>query len=211
MGVVLFLCTGCGTVLVDFDINATASIREEGGVATRVIEGVEVRRYPNALNPFEAVQFSDQGIVWTVTTGANGFGGMVKNLDTSQLCFRFDRARVASNFMPAGAPLIVNHAYLGKGRTIGSTLPEERPQLTPPAICLEPGEERELAFKPDMRGLFPNDRMFNVRWIDRRAELLESGIGNWFRFSVPLERSCKRQALDVTLTPKDARARTSYY
>jgi hypothetical protein len=204
---------GCGVVLVDFDISLTGSVRELSDTAApEVRQGVKQPRYAGALNPFQAVQYRDQTLEWTFSTGANGFGGTLRNLGGSELCFQFDRARISSNFMPAGAPFVVHYAYLGKGhKALGSNRPEDRPVIVPPAVCLQPGEKREVAFRPDMRKLFPNDRLFNVYWEDHRPDLLERGVGNWLTLSVPLEQSGKQRLLDVTLRPTDAQARSSYY
>jgi hypothetical protein len=53
--------------------------------------------------------------------------------------------------------------------------------------------------------------MFNVRWPEGEANLVERGVGNWIRISLPIEYAAKRETLEVTLTVKDSKARISHY
>jgi hypothetical protein len=208
---------GCaGTVIVDYAIEAQVSGRDAAGHVWRARpeEITFLPRPPGLLSPFDAVQYRSDLFEWIFGTGSLGLGGKVTNLSPNPMCLRFDEARLTSNMKTGEVPLLVSSWRRfadGQLTRLGSTRPENRRYFVPPSVCLDPGKYASISFAPDLQELFPTGKMFNVRWPEGEANLVERGVGNWIRISLPIEYAAKRETLEVTLTVKDSKARISHY
>jgi hypothetical protein len=210
---------GCvHTVVVDFDIKAQVSSRDTSGRASDAVQHEIVSLAPSAalLSPFPAQQYRSPEFEWTFGTGTLGFGGDVFNRGASPLCLRLDEAMLSSNLHPGAVKLRVYslaHTIQGGARwtLMGSTDPNKRHAFSPPALCFAPGQRAHMTLGPDLSVLFPNETMFNVRWIGDTAKLSESGIGNSLQIELPVEQGGKRQQMQVTWTVVNSHARTSTY
>ncbi len=204
-----------GTVVVDFAIGAQVIRRDHAGnTLSDRAEIVVLPRHPKLLSPFSAVQYRGEALEWVFGTGTLGLGGKLTNRSGSELCLRFDEALVASNARVEAKPLLISHWVRYGDRPparLGHNRPEDRSYFVPPVLCIEPSKSTNISFSPDLRELFPNQKMFGVMWRDNEPELTERGIGNWIRMWLPLERDGKRESLEIVLTARDSSARTSSY
>lgn len=202
-------CFGGGTVVVSFVVDPVVAIRDADGKAAEAGVVVTVPGRPAA----DSVQFRGRDFDWIITAGADGLGGFIANRSQDTLCMRFDQAQIRSNFHPEPIPLrtYVWAVYRGKWSLLGSTDPRQRQYFGPPSFCLEPGKEAQLSFAPDVRPLFPTQKIFNVQWPDNEPQLTDRGTGNWLALTLPLEVGERRQTLDVKLTPVESHAKISYH
>ncbi len=212
-----------GTVIVDYQVQAEITGRDQTGRDWRAAneEVLVLPRDPKALTPYSAVQYSSPALQWTFGTGTLGFGGTILNKGASELCLRFDAARISSNVHPEEVPLVVYHdarrtlpdkAKAGdRGKLVsrGTTVPGPRPAFSPNPLCLGPGEQVWVTMGPNLTSIFPTQKMFNVRLENDR--LADTGVGNWIKVTVPVEQGEKRETLTVKLTATDSRARVSNY
>ena len=93
----------------------------------------------------------------------------------------------------------------------GSNRPEWRTVHLPSPLCFAPNAATSFVVWPVLRELYPNAHMFNVQWPERRPELTETGVGQWFRITLPIESGETRETIELTLTAMNSRARVSYY
>lgn len=209
---------GCsGTVVVDYAVEARVRGHDAGGREWHASpsEMHVLPRPPGMLTPFTAIQYRGDRLEWVFGTGTLGLGGKVTNRTPGTLCLLFDQARMASNFAHRSVPFTVYHVSIvldnDRRERLGSTAPEKRRYFVPPPLCLEANATAHVSYGPDLRDLFPTQKMFNVHWDDKNPPLVDRGIGNWIRLEIPLEYAGKRETLEVTLTATDSAARLSYY
>jgi len=207
---------GCGTVVVDFAIEAQVMGRSELGVISNASPGeIEIVPRPQGLaSPFPAVRFRNESLDWTFGTGTFGFGGNVTNRMNSPLCLRFDEAKIASNLHPEEIPMKVYsmiRADSGRWTTLGTFRPEHQVAFVPSPLCIDPHSATWVSFGTVLEEVFPTRRMFNVQWADGDLRLADRGVGNWFRIVVPVELERNRNLIEVTLTATDSRARISNF
>ena len=198
----LTLAGGCaGTTVVDYAISAQVRLIDQAGNVRDVSQDAvrAIPRTADATTPFPSMQYRGESLEWTFGTGTLGLGGGVTNRGASAVCMRFDEAVIASNMHPTSIPLRVsNWAALDgdKWSRIGSTRPQDRHQVfAPPPLCLDPGKRSSSMVAPDLRELFPTQKMFNVRGLESETSLVDRGIGNWVRMSVPLCRTASEPPL----------------
>jgi hypothetical protein len=96
---------------------------------------------------------------------------------------------------------------------VGSNSSSRDRHLTfiPKPVCVPPSRSSNFSLWPDMSALFPNETMFNVLWPEGIANLTDRGIGNWVKFTIPVEYGNKRDTIELTLTALVSSARISYY
>ena len=206
---ILVACSGAGTVVVSFVVDPEVTIRNVDGKVEEYGVVVTVPGRPAS----DAVQYRGRDFDWIITAGANGLGGFIANRSPGNLCMRFDQAQIRSNFHPQPIPLrtYVWAVHREKWSLLGSTDPRQRQYFGPPSFCLEPGKEAQLSYAPDVRPLFPTQKIFNVQWPDNEPRLTDRGTGNWLALTLPLEVGEKRQIIDVKLTPVESHAKISYH
>lgn len=209
------IATGCaGSVVVDYALSARVLGHDETGRAweAQPHDIVTIPRHPDSASPFAAVKFRGEAFEWTFGIGSLGLGSAVTNRLATPLCFRFDEARLSSNFHPDEVPMRVarmRHNVSGKWVILGDRTDEN--YFVPPPLCLAPEKSAQFSLSPQLSGLFPTRRMFNVQWPDGEPSLTDQGIGNWLKVVLPIEHDGKREMLQVTLTATDSRARKSFY
>ena len=216
--VLLSGCLNPSAIIVGFDIDLhVASVGPAGPLwASRAEEISKTVRKPIELDPFGNTVY--RGPMFESGFGASkgGFGVSLTNTGPHKICFRFDEARLSSNFQPVSvslkswpAPDLDEERRMGMARYAASRRAAGRQLL--PATCLAPGEERTIYSYSDMKELFPNSMMFNVAHLQHVPELNPNGVGNWVKLHLPIEVAGRRENLEFTMTAKRSYARASYY
>ncbi len=202
-------CFGGGTVVVGFVLDSEVAIRDADGRAGQAGAAVAVPRGPAA----HAMQYRGQDFEWSLGAGGGGLGGWVANMSAATICMRFDEALIRSNFHPEPIPLRITSwtVFREQWSRLGSSDPRKPEYFGPPTFCLDPGKQARVGFAPDLRPLFPTQKMFNVQWAGNEPQLTDKGLGNWVALTVPVEVGEKRQVFDVKLTPVESHARISYH
>ncbi|MBL0143129.1 MAG: hypothetical protein IPP91_13755 [Betaproteobacteria bacterium] len=211
-------CTGgcAGSFVVDIAINAQVIGRDETGRVWRARQDeiTTAPRQQGEASPYSTIKYRGEAFEWTFGAGTHGLGGDVTNHLSSPLCFRFDQTRLSSNLHTDEVPLRVArmlHNVDGTLVSLGYDKPTERNYRVPSPLCFQPGKSAHFSLSPDLSGLFPTGKMFNVSWPDGEPHLTERGIGNWLKIVLPIEHGGRRETLEVTLTATDSKARISYY
>jgi hypothetical protein len=204
---------GDGTVIVDFAVQAQVAVRDLTTQSEELGSVLLTGPSDKDLSRFDSVKYRGNDLEWVFGTGTLGMGGSITNLSSTELCLRFDQAQISSNLSSGLIPLSTFHwaTFRGEWKFLGSTDPKQRHEFTPPALCLGTGEKARISFSPDLKRLFPTQRMFNVDWWDNEPALTQKGVGNWIAISLPVEVGSKRKIMDVRLTAIDSRARISNY
>lgn len=211
--------SGCGTVIVEFDLDARVTEATTGNnvPGTKRPDGAvrSLPAVPGALPSFTPVQYVTPLFDWTIAAGTLGLGGNLSSRTQERLCLRFDQAAVESNFQREERPLLIYHSAVfrnGKWSQNGSTKKEKMHNVfTAPPLCVTSGDPVEFGFAIDVSQLFPSKKMFNVSWSDNEPILQDKGIGNWLKLVVPIESPTDRRVLQVLLTVKDSKARIANY
>lgn len=213
MAILLGACAG--TVIVEFDVDPKVTVKSKSGAVTAAGEITSVPRSPQELSIFPSKRYRDDKIDWSLGAGDYGFGGYITNLGDKDLCLDFDRATIASNFHPRAVPLRVFSVVTRVDKEwtrLGSTNPATRSYFDASAVCIPPGKPAALiSMGLDLRAIFPNETMFNVRWPEGETILTEKGLGNWFRISVPRRYGADTETMEIQLTLRESRARKSYH
>lgn len=63
----------------------------------------------------------------------------------------------------------------------------------------------------NLQEVFPNKTLFNVQWPRGEPQLIDKGVGNWFRLEMPIEVDGKRESIWIKVTAKDSSATMSYH
>jgi hypothetical protein len=205
-------CAG-GTVIVDYAVKAHVTMRDITTQSEESGDVLTVPRHKELLSRYDSVKYRGRDLEWSFGTGTLGMGGDITNHSTKPLCLRFDQAQVRSNLSSGALSLKIFHwaVFRGKWSFLGSTDPKRRREFAPPSLCLASGEHVKVTFAPDLKGLFPTQKMFNVEWPDNEPRLTQKGVGNWLSLSLPVEVGDQPKALAITLTAIDSNARISNY
>lgn len=210
--------SGCATVQVDFAVDAQVAVRDEGGRAWRAVPE-DVRELPvgaNAESPFSTesvfprVQYEHKAFVWDILLGESSFNGTIRSKIASEVCLRFDQARLSSSSQSSEVPLRVFTGLKGpanKMLVMGALGHDKSKSVAPPRLCFTALQTDFFWFKPDLSELFPNQRMFNSISAQNTVDPLQRGIGNWLVITVPIEYQGKREELQLKLTATDSRAK----
>jgi len=208
---------GCaGSVVVDIDTAMQVSGRDSTGRAwtASAPDVVTIPPSPGMVVAFGSQQYTGTDLTWTVSVGAFGLGGSVTNTGTTRLCLRFDEAMVSSNFHPTPVALrVFTFSSRSSDRQVwlGTTNPKQIEYFGPPPVCLLPGKSATVSMGPQVKQLFPNNTLFNLRWPRKIPELSEKGVGNSLQIDLPVERDGRREQMTIRLTAKDSRARLCNY
>jgi hypothetical protein len=120
---------GFGTVIVDYAVDAEVTIHDMDGRVQRAGSVATVPRPADLASPFDAVKYRGGSFDWTFGT----------------------------NLHPQPRPLQIYSwsAFRGQWTVLGSTDPRRRRDITPPSLCVKPGEEVRISFTPDLAAMFP--------------------------------------------------------
>lgn len=213
----LSFCAGCalapGSVAIYHVLDVEISGRNSDGKVWRA-EPSDLKILPataNATNPFPRLQYHGKTFIWTIGAANLGIGSDIRSQLATPVCFRFDEARLTSNTQSKEIPMRITWAYfyqIATGKWTQLQTPEGQSEsFVAPPICFTPVQSRLFGLHIDLSELFPNQRMFNVKWHGKDPTLLERGIGNWLRMQVPIEYEGKREDLDIKFTVKDSAGR----
>lgn len=212
------LATACaiGSVVVAYSIDGSiGGVNHAGRPWQAAPDQVRLLHRGDDLPTFTSIEYLGERFHWRIAGGTGGIGGRITNVSSSRICFRYDEASISSNFRPDPVPLRVFHVTTFRGgklsRVQGSTRPEQRGDLTAPAVCLVEGEAVNVSMGMNLQDVFPSKALFNVQWPSGEARLSERGVGNWFRLEMPIEVDGKRENIWVKVTAKDSSARMSYH
>lgn len=209
---------GCAGVAIYFAVDAQVAVRDEGGRAWRAVPE-DVTQLPVGSNagspfsmesPFSRVQYQHKAFVWNITVGESSINGTIRSKIASDVCLRFDQARLTSSTQSAEIPLRVFTGLQGRAYgmlVLGRSGRDRNKSVAPPQLCFTSKQTDFFWFKPDLSELFPNQRMFNSITPQNSVNPLERGIGNWLKMIVPIEYDGKREELELKLTATDSRAK----
>jgi hypothetical protein len=211
-------CVWLGTVGAVFQLDVHVSGTDATGkswVATRT-QIVKVAPPEGSHSQlFDRPVFVGHRFELSFNAGSTAFGGSVLNKTSSELCFRFDQALMASSDNPIDQPFRVtglHHTIFSQLSVMGYGTGKQRPQpFTPPKLCFLPGRNASFSFSPVLPSLYSNATMFNVSWLDKKPELVERGIGNFFLFKVPIESTAGVELVEVKLTALDSKVHIRYH
>ena len=187
-------------------------MRDDGGRAWRAVPK-DVRELPvgaNAESPFPRVQYEHTAFVWDIFLGESSFNGTIRSKIASDVCLRFDQARLSSSSQSSEVPLRVFTGLKGpanKMLVMGAPDRDKSKSVAPPQLCFAGLQTDFFWFKPDLTELFPNQRMFNSISAQDTADPSQRGIGNWLTMTVPIEYDGKREELQLKLTATDSRTK----
>lgn len=219
LAVAVATIAGCaGSVVVEFAVDPQLSIVDDTGQTRNSPSKVFMTKPlpPGSSVAFPASTYRGETFDWTIDTSAYGIGGKLTNHTGAVLCVRFDQALLASNSHISKIPMrVVFMRFMAnkKMMMVGSNSSSRDRHLTfiPKPVCVPPSRSSNFSLWPDMSALFPNETMFNVLWPEGIANLTDRGIGNWVKFTIPVEYGNKRDTIELTLTALDSSARISYY
>jgi hypothetical protein len=216
-GVGLVLSAGCEsmrTVIVDVDFDVQLQVRDATGRVQRAApEEFTRKRHPQAASPFPYVDYRGKLFDWSIGASNGSLGYFFRSNSSGPICFRFDEARLTSNFQPKEVPLRIKGARYGPigGEILEKrSIPGEEPYAAP-SVCAPPEKGATLGFVLDYSELFPNGKMFNINQAGKSLTYSEHGAKNWLRIRMPIEYDGKREELEVVFTANDSKARNSYH
>ena len=151
--------------------------------------------------------------IFAATRG--GFVVSLTNTSASEICFRFDEARLSSNYQETNMAL----------RIFSPVDPLIRPNMTKEDLdklraggpqkmekaCLIPGAKRRVPCYLAVKDFFPSGFMFNVAHPEHVPKLEPNGIGNWVKLYLPIDLAGRRENLVFTMTARQSHARASYH
>ncbi len=211
----LVSCASMRTVIVDVDFDIQLKGRDATGREWQASPGeILKKRHPQAASPFGNVHYEGKLFELRVGVGPNSFGYFFRSNVGEPVCFRFDQARLLSNFQPKNVPLRVKRPRVVPDVKVAK-LPINQGNedfIVAPSVCAAPTVAgTPFGFVVDFSGLYPNGQLFNINNDKKSLDYTESGRGNWLKILVPIEYDGKRQELEVTLTAIDSKARFSYH
>jgi hypothetical protein len=202
-------------VLFDIDLEVRGS-RADGSTwqanATNISKG---KPSPKEFDPYGDTIFRNREIEANFAVIKSGFSVVLSNLTPSTICFRFDQAKLSSNFEPTpkvlrtvlslrdgGYPRITEAERL-KGIEVGP-VPMNK-------ICVEGGGSMHIACFDRQMAAFPSGKMFNIAYPNDAPVLNPDGIGNWAILHLPVEYADRRESLEFKMTATQSRARAKYW
>ena len=224
----LVLLAGCKFITihsVNTDIDLQIEGRDADGKSWRAPAGEIVRQplYPGSTQRFTRPVYEGPLVSWRMgaslagsdfVSSTGGVEYVIRNKLPVMLCFRFDQAMLSSNLHPQEVAMRVRHAE--QHSRLKPFVPHpnpqgERPIVTPPPFCFEPGEPNDVWFSLDTAELFPSGHLFDLRWEGKDTHLLNQGIGNSLRMRLPIEYAGKREEMTVTITVMESKAHLQLY
>jgi hypothetical protein len=207
-------CESMRTVIIDVDFDVQLQVRDSSGRLQRAApEELVKKRHPKAASPFPYVDYQGKLFEWSIGASDGSLGYFFRSNSSGPICFRFDEARLTSNFQPKEVPLRIKGARygpIGGEILLKRSIPGEQPYAAPP-VCAPPEKGATFSFVPDYSELFPNGQMFNINQAGKSLNYSEHGAKNWLRIRMPIEYEGKREELEVIFTANDSKARYSYY
>lgn len=209
-------CTAFGTHYVNIDADAELRTRSAPESAWVAVAGENVKwRHVRSIVKLNSTTFRSSLFDWRLGMTALSLGHSIKSNVPGKLCFLFDEARISSNMHEGELPFEVTFAEHGAIQSPQTSPrnrlpPEMRPVFRPPPMCFSQGQETRVGFVLPLTKLYPSGKIFNLRWNGNSTLLLDKGIGNWLRLSLPIEHQGKREELEITVTLKDAEAGLHY-
>ncbi|MBC7625116.1 MAG: hypothetical protein H7232_17230 [Aeromicrobium sp.] len=217
----LFL-TGCLSVPV-----AQVQFSVDAAIVGQGIAGTDWTVFPRDFTPlpppphtnpsvgFPIMEYAGKEFGGTYWVFEGLVGGRIRNRTQTTVCVRFDQATLHSSSVSEKKPLRVRLPLD----------PRERAQLNssdykkmldagfiiPPSFCVAGGNDRVFNLAIDAANIFRAGTMFDARWKDNEPVILEKGIGNWLKLSVPIEYGELRQRVEVTLTVKDTKSHMVHF
>lgn len=173
--------------------------------------------------PIELDRFGDtvyRGPMFKAGFGVanTSIGVSLANNSAGEICFRFDEARLSTNFQSTsvavrGWPPVDADEERRVGWKQYWALRRATGKLPLPKTCLAPGEQRveNGVSVADMKEIFPSGMMFNVAHPENVPKLESNGIGNWVKLYLPIDVAGGRENLEFTMTARQSVARASYY
>jgi hypothetical protein len=204
-------CASLGTVVVGFDLDVQVTGLDVKGDTWRAGKDEITKRPRDSKTApyFSDVRYQGKVLLWETGAGSDGFGYAIQSQVPGPVCLRFDQARLTSNMQGMEVAMRVSRVRQGPPQLPTIELPKNRSEtgfFVAPPLCFGREKADNFFLAPDLSALFPNGKMFNVRWIGNEPTLSERGIGNWLKIHVPVEYEGKREEFEVTLTAKDSKA-----
>lgn len=207
--------SGCaGVVVVDIAFDVQISGRDDSGQLWRAApdDFVSLPRSPLRASPFPDVRYQGKIFQWDFESGA--LGGRIRSMRSGPVCFRFDQARLKSNFQQMETPMRVFSTMQfsdGAWKVLRQERVGGKQSHVPPTLCFSTHHLERFIISADTSEVFPQGTYFNIQNSTGETSLSEKGIGNWLTLLVPIEYEGKREDLDIKITVKDSKARRSYY
>ncbi len=212
MAVILVaLLAGCGSHTVAFRVDAELSGRDATGAVWKSNPEEFSRRIGSVAkregSTFETyIAYDGSKLGFSLSTLAGGVRMSILNKRDAPMCLRLDIATLQSNFSPEPRPMKVwSASFNGIGVVERFDIKQFRKGtqvsylLTP--YCIPVNGQVVFNLNMDSSELFPNAQLFNVRFVHNH--IVESGVGNTLKFSIPLEVGGKLEAFEISLKATD--------
>jgi hypothetical protein len=208
-------CESMRTVIIDVDFDVQLQVRDSSGRIQRAApEELVKKRHPKAASPFPYVDYQGKLFEWSIGASDGSLGYFIRSNLREPVCFRFDEARLTSNFQQKEVPLRVQWARYGPLRgeiLVRKSLSGDDAYFVAPSICAAPDKGSTFGFVADFSELFPNGQMFNINQKRKSLKYSEHGAKNWLKIRMPIEYEGKREELEVIFTANGSKARFSYH
>ena len=217
---IAMVCVGCihpTAILIFFDIDlqvsrvgASGPARSSPADVIRTMEASAKVRDPDGRTVYRDPLF-EIGFA----AGDRSFSVLVVNIATEKICFRFDDARVASNFQTTKVPLRTFRP--GDWRTMHLRTQADEDKIRAKGyqqvekVCLAPGQKVRVPCYWKTQDFFPSGMMFNVAHEKHVAKLIPDGIGNWIKLQLPIEVAGRTDVFEFKMTATGSHARPTYY
>lgn len=210
-------CLTPSAISVLFDVElAVTGTRADGSVwhasAAEILKG---KPSPKEFDPYGPTIFRRHDFEVSFVVIKNGFGVELTNLTSMPVCFRFDLARLSSNFDPA-PKVLRSMPEFREGEYSRMTAADWERRLATGAlpmnkVCVEPGFSKPVYSFDNRIASFPSGKMFNVSYPKDAPVLNPDGVGNWAKLHLPIEFGSRREDVEFKLTARQSRARAMYY
>ncbi len=208
-------CASIRTVIVDVEFDVQLEVRDSSGRAQRATpEELVKKRHPKAASPFPYVDYEGKLFEWSIGASDGSLGYFLRSKSSGPMCFRFDEARLTSNFQQKEVPLRVRWARYGPIRgevLVRKSLSGDDAFFAAPSVCAATDKGSTFGFVADFSELFPSGQMFNINQTRKSLKYAEHGAKNWLKIRMPIEYDGKREELEVLITAIDSKARFSYH
>ena len=208
-------CSAIGNVIVDVDIDVQIRSRDAEGRTWKALpEEIIKNRGRQAASPFANVRYLGKIFEWSFSGNPVSIGSFARSNVSGPVCFRFDEARLMSNFHVKEIPLRVRSSRTGSQPgpiTMKKSKPGEDRYFVMATFCAATDKGSTVSFVPDVSVLFPSGQLYNINQTGKDLNYSQRGAGNWLKLFVPIEYEGRREELEIVITGIDSKARMSYH